>query len=140
MARQIFNEPTIELTCRFTSAATLELFHGDHPLRLDGNVVFHELHTVTAAEISLRDFDHEGVTYRVHVQESCEDGRCLAWARDEVGARSGPRADMTSTLLVGATPVDDPSPDPSGTAGPPPPGSGQSLIKVKFRKKGSKPF
>lgn len=140
MPRQIFDAPSIRLNCRFSAPSTLEFFHGEHPLRLDGNSLFNELHTVTHAELTLLDFEHDGMAYHVHVWEPCDDGRHIAWQRDEIGARSGPRDTMSSTLLVCTIPAGLPAPDPDGINGPPAPGTGKSLISVKFRKKGSKPF
>src|SRR5204863_9853979 len=99
MAHKIFDAAAVHLTCRWTTPTTLEFFHGDHPLRLDANKLHNELRTVSEAELRLHDFDHEGVTYHVHVWESCDDGTHIPWQRDEAGARSGPREVMTATLL-----------------------------------------
>lgn len=138
MAHKIFDAAAVHLTCRRTPSLTLEFFHGDHPLERHANKLFNELRTVTEAELRLHDFDQDGVTYHVHVWESCEDGSHIPWQRDEAGARSGPREAMIATLLVCTVPAGDPPPEPAN--GPPAPGAGQSLITVKFRKRGSKPF
>lgn len=138
MAHKIFDAAAVHLTCQWTTPTTLEFFHGDHPLRLDANNLLNELRTITEAELRLLDFDHNGVTYHVHVWESCDDGSHIPWLRYETGARSGPREDMAVTLLVCTVPAGDPPPEPAN--GPPAPGAGHSLIKVKFRKRGSKPF
>lgn len=138
MARKLLDTAMVQLTCKWTAPTILEIFHGEHPLRLDGNNLFNELRTVSHAELALLDFDHDGVTYHVYVWETCDDGSHVAWQRDEHGARSGPRDTMAATLLVCTTPAGEPPPEPAN--GPPAPGAGQSLITVKFRKRGSKPF
>lgn len=138
MTHKIFDAAAVDLTCRRTASLTLEFFHDDLSLERHANKLFNELRTVSEAELRLHDFAQDGVSYRVHVWESCDDGSHIPWLRDKTSARSGPRETMSATLLVCTMPADDPPPEPNN--GPPAPGAGQSLITVKFRKRGSKPF
>lgn len=117
----------------------LELAFDGSPLSEEDYSINHELRSLTAASLTAADFLHGDVQYRLHAWEVLSDGALSRpWDRSGSCVTSGLRDDMNTHVLFIAAP-DGINPEPTSAQGPPPPGTSQTVLKVKVRKQGSMP-
>lgn len=141
MTRCIYDQATILLQPSLQVDDALDLRLGDISLGQDRHRVFHELDQHDTCELQIPDFEQADQKYQIHVWEfSCAGGRPRLWSHDGLASISGPRGEMEADLVVLAAPPGDVVVEPEHTEGPPPPNGSKAVIRVKVRKKGSKPL
>lgn len=141
MTRSIHDQAAIILHPSLRTTDVLDLSLDNISLDLDQHLLFHELDRRDACELQIPDFRHAGSDYTIHVWEFCCDGGPPSpWSHNGFMAVSGPRGEMEADLVVLAAPSGDLVLEPEHPNGPPPPNGSKAVIRVKVRKKGSKPL
>jgi hypothetical protein len=137
MILDLTDKETVELTASFDTNGLVLAYSGT-PLSWYDHIIFNELVLLTATSITVADFMQDQVQYRVHAWELVSSVPRHRWSRPGNHVSSGPRTELNTEVLFIAAP-EGVTPEPTSSQGPPPPGTSQTVLKVKVRKQGSMP-
>jgi hypothetical protein len=137
MILDLTDKETVALTASLGPDGLVLAYDGT-PLSLYDYIIFNELVLLTAASITVVDFTQNQVPYRMHAWEIVSSVPLHRWSRPGNYVSSGPRTELNADVLFIAAP-DGVTPEPTSSQGPPPPGTSQTVLKVKVRKQGAMP-
>ena len=136
----VTDQSPVLLSCGFLEGGTLDVRHEVVSLAAQDLAV--ELDQVASTQIAVTDFVYAGESYRTSVFSVAADGTLSAWARNGSSMYSPvlPAGDEETVLhaaVVVASYDESLTPDEQAVYKPT---SGYAQVRIRVRKKGSKPF